>query len=279
MLISLEIAPICDATSGAVILFERKNNLPIEGDVGHVGIAFQNPDGTWSAGAIEGPPWWVDAATGVGSGTENGGWARIFKTEQDVINEFSNPRPSASDGIKPHAAYDNYKIIEVDNVDSQHYAQAYQEIMKFNDETGFSVERGNDCLTNAVAVMKAYGANVPDAPMPPNPTLMAIGDALQPVSGSAGPAIWGTKVGAEGYYMAQPTSKPKVYFNNLNAPESSLNAAVGGALARSQQSSQANTQENAAITHCSDKGGEYHEGACIFSDGSSCNAQDFLSGK
>lgn len=94
--------------------------------------------------------------------TENGGWARIFKTEEDAINEFSISRSSASDGIKPHAAYDNYKIIYVDNVDFQHQDQAYREIMKFNDETGFSVWTNNDCLTNAVAVMKAYGANVPD---------------------------------------------------------------------------------------------------------------------
>ena len=63
------------------------------------------------------------------------------------------------------------------------------------------------------------------------------------------------------------------------APGTDQNATVNSLLMGSQQGSQANTQENAANTYCSDHGGYIQEGACTFLDGSSCNAQDFLNGK
>lgn len=123
IILSLEVIPICGATTGDVIVFERKNEQGILGDVGHVGVAFQNGDGTWTAGAIEG----IVGLLSIDPGKPNGGWARIFKTKEDVINEFAKPRSSYSDHMPPHAAYEKYKIITVGNSNPE---SALQEIIK-----------------------------------------------------------------------------------------------------------------------------------------------------
>jgi hypothetical protein len=48
------ITPICNAFEGTAIVAYRSNVLPTEKDVGHVGVGYQNIDGTWTCGAIEG---------------------------------------------------------------------------------------------------------------------------------------------------------------------------------------------------------------------------------
>jgi hypothetical protein len=76
MMIALVVIPIGSAASGEVIVFYRENNQ-IVGDVGHVGVAIQLEDGTWFAGAVEGPGglWGITGTLG-----GNGGWSSPFNT-------------------------------------------------------------------------------------------------------------------------------------------------------------------------------------------------------
>ena len=138
---------ICDATSGAVIIFERDNFLAGAADVGHVGVAFQLADGTWMAGAVEGPggAWNV-----VGTFGENGGWFTLepLKTESDVVKEFANK------------VYDRMTIIDVSNPD---FGNALTEIKKIPGR-GFSVITNDDCLSAVYDVLRAYNVEGLTAP-------------------------------------------------------------------------------------------------------------------
>lgn len=144
--------------SGSVIIFERKNEQVI-GDVGHVGIAIQLNDGTWIAGAIEGPGgiW-----GGIGTLGGNGGWYHSFATKEDVIKEFAEDRSSelySSEGnILPHAAYDKMKTIEVGEIDAEKEKEASAKMKEFPNG-GFAVYANNDCFTRAYEVMELYGVD------------------------------------------------------------------------------------------------------------------------
>jgi hypothetical protein len=155
MVLSLEVMPICCATSGAVIVFERKN-VVLGVDVGHVGIAFKNPnDGTWVGGAVEGTGDTLTNAVGVDANQYNGGWysdVGFFKTKEDVIREFSTNRITESDGVIPHAAYDRMQFIAIQD---PHYDEALQAVQRIPDR-GFKVWANNDCLNAVYDVMSAY---------------------------------------------------------------------------------------------------------------------------
>ena len=145
--------------SGSVIIFERKNEQGVLGDVGHVGIAIQLNDGTWIAGAIEGPGGIWGAIGTLGS---NGGWYHSFATKEDVIKEFAEDRSSelySSEGnISSHAAYDKMKTIEVGEIDAEKAKEAYDKMKDFPKD-GFGVLGNNDCFTRAYEVMELYGVD------------------------------------------------------------------------------------------------------------------------
>lgn len=154
---SVVLIPTCCATTGTVIIFERENwQGPL--DVGHVGIAIQLDDGTWIAGAIEGPGGWAALK---GTDDYNGGWSYVFETEEDVINEFNRDRKeplsdTESGNIEPHKSYDQMKKITVQERDESDYAEI---VIKDFSNGGFSVWTDRDCFTKVYDVMKAYGVD------------------------------------------------------------------------------------------------------------------------
>ena len=159
IMLSLELIPICCATTGDVIVFERKNSQGIFGDVGHVGLAIQLEDGTWIAGAIEGPG--DKHQGGIFTAGYNGGWYHVFKTKEDVIKEFTEKRPTdlsdtESGKIVHHEAYDKMKTITVQEIDAEHVNDAEAKMKNF-EKGGFSMWTNNDCFTRAYDVMRAYG--------------------------------------------------------------------------------------------------------------------------
>ncbi len=123
---------------------------------GHTAIAFENPDGTWTAGAIEG----FDDKLFIKRGDLNGAWVRIFDTRDDVIKEFSSTTPSEDPTLYPgHQSYDEIKVINVKNPD---HIKANEAIQGFY-HSGYSIPF-NDCLTGTHNVLKAYGVkNLPSA--------------------------------------------------------------------------------------------------------------------
>jgi len=167
LILALENIPNCSASNGAVIIFERENKLvPVVGpDVGHVGIAFKNPnDGTWIGGAVEATNETWKNIRGVDPNQYNGGWYSeigFFKTQEDVIKEFSTDRTTELNGIIPHDAYDKMKFMAVLN---PHYDEALREIQKFPGR-GFKVWANNDCLNGVYDVMNAYNVEGLNAPI------------------------------------------------------------------------------------------------------------------
>lgn len=164
------IVSVCDARIGAVIIFERKNILAgsdegVNVDVGHVGIAFENPDdGSWIGGAVEATSDSTKNTVGIAKGQENGGWnteAGTFKTQNDVIEEFFSLRTKEADRIKPHLAYDRMKFIAVQHPD---YNKALLEIRKFYGR-GYKWY-DNNCLNGIYDVMVAYNVEGLSAPFP-----------------------------------------------------------------------------------------------------------------
>jgi hypothetical protein len=163
IMLSLELIPICCATTGAVIIFERKNEVLGE-DAGHVGVAIQLEDGSWVAGAVEGPG---GLANVVGVIAGNGGWISdlgVFKTKEDVINEFAMDRTTYSNGIIPHDPYDKMVTIEVQN---PNYSNALSAMENFP-ARGFAVWANNDCLTSVDDVLRAYNVEA----IPRKPTIL-----------------------------------------------------------------------------------------------------------
>jgi hypothetical protein len=143
------------ANQGTVIVAARTSSV---GGLGHVGVAFQNADGTWTAGAIEGAPKGTLSNLGgaqVWAGDMNGGWVKKYNTREEVIAEFSSNTLSegACSGYPCHAAYDKIKIISVEDSNPK---LANDRIQSFDDKTGYTLAF-NDCLTQTWGVLNAYG--------------------------------------------------------------------------------------------------------------------------
>lgn len=166
LLFSVELVSVCDATSGTIIVFEKDNFQNLAGyetDVGHVGVAFQNPDdGTWIAGAVEGPGG-ANNMLGVNGPANNGGWVSdvgFFKTEEDLVKEFALPRTVGSNGIIPHGAYDRMKVIGVKDSD---YKDALSKIQEFPTR-GYRAWAKNDCLDAVYDILIKYNVAGLSAP-------------------------------------------------------------------------------------------------------------------
>ena len=143
-----EVIP-CDATEGIAVVAVRTSSVA---GAGHVGVAFQNADGTWTCGAIEGPrnPG-TEAIFDVNPGTYNGAWVQHLNSIEDVEKEFASIRPSSDP--TPHAAYDTIKILQVANPNP---TSADITINDFKNR-GYNLLYYN-CLTAVNDVLKAYGA-------------------------------------------------------------------------------------------------------------------------
>jgi len=143
------IAPICNAFDGTAIVAYRSNVLPTGKDVGHVGVGYQNTDGTWTCGAIEGPGGFqpnILYPDIVDPGKFNGAWVLTLNTLEQVEQEFAANK-------KAHAAYDSIKIIK--SIKDANPTNAKIVIDDFKNR-GFNGRYFN-CLTGTNDVLKAYG--------------------------------------------------------------------------------------------------------------------------
>ena len=125
----------CNADANAIVAVRTAS----VDNLGHVGVGFQNDDGTWTIGGVEGDPdktiLWGAVAFG-----DNGGWVEEHKTLQEVAVIF-------------HAlGYDGLKIIEVID-DNPNLANL--EIKSFPTR-GYNVVN-NNCLSATIDVLTAYG--------------------------------------------------------------------------------------------------------------------------
>lgn len=144
--------PVVSSTDGLAIIAVRTTSVD---SLGHVGVGFQNDDGTWTIGGIEntgGSPVVIPGADNsvgiapmVGSLYDNGGWVETGKTllEVEVIFHSLN--------------YDGFKIIQVSDP-KPGLAEA-----KINDfpTRGYDVVN-NNCLSATIDVLTEYGVkNLP----------------------------------------------------------------------------------------------------------------------
>ena len=201
------------------------------------------------------------------------------------------------------------------NLNAGHYDTVPQEMKLYNHQDGIVIaglvtrrsDEGNLFQSEGTANAAVAGASIGtpvvltlfihsgDANGPTIPGARILGkdgsgNSFQQTTNSNGYVIikgdsgtWSFSASASGYAInnwdQDITETDTKQASLQKAPGTDQNAAVNSLLMGSQQGSQANTQENAANTYCSDHGGYIQEGACTFLDGSSCNAQDFLNGK
>lgn len=141
VVLSIEITPVCCQSNGMAIIAVRTTAVD---SLGHVGAGFQNDDGTWTFGGVEGDPdkailWGAVVPPIFGN---NGGWVEEHKTLQEVEVMF-------------HAlGYDGLKVIQVSNYDPNF---AYSVINGFP-MRGYNVV-DNNCLSATIEVLAAYGVD------------------------------------------------------------------------------------------------------------------------
>ena len=78
--------------SGMVIVADRSSAVY---GLGHTGVAFQNSDGTYTCGAVEGH----NNEAIIFKGDKNGGWYEKFKTLDEVEKKFSELRYDRIKGL------------------------------------------------------------------------------------------------------------------------------------------------------------------------------------
>jgi len=155
-------------------------------------VAFENDDGTWTAGAIEGTPeedksWKNFGGLGVLPGGSNGGWYETVETREDVEKTFSE------------LGYNKIKIISVDKSNSESANKIIEEF----ENAGYAAPL-NDCLTQTDNVLRAYGVNTYEN------TFGVISALTWPFGGAA------ARITAD--------VVPNVYFFSLQGEEKSLDS-------------------------------------------------------
>lgn len=142
------IAPICDAKQGYAIVANRQKAV---GGLGHVGVAFQNLDGTWTAGAIENLGGMNSAIVLPGQKHPSGepandAWVLENRPLNEILNRFVI------------GEYNRIKVVSVDNANAE---DASSVIRGFGDR-GYNIFLLDHCLKGTNDVMKAYGTtNLP----------------------------------------------------------------------------------------------------------------------
>lgn len=138
------IVPVSCDSDGLAIIAVRTTAV---GNLGHVGVGFQNDDDTWTIGGVEGDP---DKTILLGAVVppifgDNGGWVEEHKTLQEVAVIFHS------------LDYDGLKIIQV--IDDDPNLANFQ--IKSFPTRGYNVVN-NNCLSATIDVLSAYGVkNLP----------------------------------------------------------------------------------------------------------------------
>ena len=146
----MEIATVYGNTGGLAIIAVRTTAV---GSLGHVGVGFQNDDGTWTIGAIEnsgGSPIVLSKKGLMASAdpsplSDNGAWVGPHMNLKDVEAKFRS------------LGYDGIKIIQVSNSNPDNANNVINDFSK----RGYNVVT-NNCLSATIEVLNAYGVkNLP----------------------------------------------------------------------------------------------------------------------
>jgi hypothetical protein len=114
--------------------------------LGHIGVGYQNSNGNFLCGAIEGR----NNLPYIAPGDDNGGWIKAYQDLDGVMGAFRS------------RGYDSIKVISVDYPDPENAGDVIQGFVN----RGYDVT-DNNCLTAVDEVLRAYG--VSDLPNPRTP--------------------------------------------------------------------------------------------------------------
>ena len=131
------------ATSGTAIIAIRTNSPPI---VGHIGVGYQNSNGNYLCGAVEGK----DYQPIITPGYDNGAWIKACQDIEEVKSAFRS------------RGYNSIKVISVDSPNPENAGSVIQYFVN----RGYDLAN-NNCLTATDEVLRAYG--VRDLPNPTTP--------------------------------------------------------------------------------------------------------------
>lgn len=230
MILLLGSSGYCSETdaSGMVIVAVRTDSVA---GLGHVGVAFQNANGTWTAGSVEGAVekswynWGGAFIAPFGKKGENGGWFRLFNTREEVENEFAK------------LEYDKYKIIPVENCNPE---SANDRIRLF-DDLGY-VPAVNDCLTEIWGVLDAYGFKNPGFVVKGKDAIDTLGKSVERLGELAGATLYpndyyaslpGEEIALEQQSSSEEAAKSK---DSSDSKESSSNMDNGLSFGEVQES-------------------------------------------
>lgn len=133
-------------------VFARPNMPPA---MGHTGWGYQQADGTYWAGAVDGTGWWPSRSQ-KDDERENFHWARQFGTESEMLEYFKWYGKGT-----PNAQYTHVKKLAV--VDPN-YSGGRSKADSYNG-TGFVVLMKN-CMNETYGVLRAYGVTNSKLPWP-----------------------------------------------------------------------------------------------------------------
>jgi uncharacterized GH25 family protein len=156
MVLLMEIAVVYGDTDGLAIIAVRTTAVQLPwglGPAGHVGVGFQNEDGTWTIGAIEnsgGSPIVLSqkglmASSDPGTLSDNDAWVESHLDLEEVEAKFRS------------LGYDGIKTIQVSDSNPDNANKVINDLPK----RGYNVATYN-CLSATIDVLNAYGAkNLP----------------------------------------------------------------------------------------------------------------------
>ena len=135
---------LCNAqtTSGTAIIAIRTNSPAI---VGHIGVGYQNSNGNYLCGAVEGKN-----NLNIAPGDDNGAWIKACQNIEEVKSAFRS------------RGYNSIKVISVDSPNQENAGSVIQNFVN----RGYNLAN-NNCLTATDDVLRAYG--VRDLPNPTTP--------------------------------------------------------------------------------------------------------------
>lgn len=155
VVLSIEIVPVCSQPNGMAIIAVRTTAV---GSLGHVGVGFQNDDGTWTIGAVEnsgGSPVVLDqkglmgteigASDGQSPFSDNDAWVEQNLDLKDAEAKFRS------------LGYDGFKIIQVSDPNPGNANSVIKDLPK----RGYNVVT-NNCLSATIDVLNGFGVkNLP----------------------------------------------------------------------------------------------------------------------
>ncbi len=144
LLVLFSAISIAQTTSGTAIIAIRTDSAF---GLGHIGVGYQNSNGNYICGAVEGR----DNLPYIAPEDDNGGWIKSCQDLDGVMNAFRS------------RGYDSIKVIDVDSINPEAAGDVIQDFVT----RGYNVA-DNNCLTATDEVLRAYGVRNLPTPRTPN---------------------------------------------------------------------------------------------------------------